>query len=248
MNFFPEIAAHRLANGLLVLAWEIHSLPIVSHQVHFAAGSRYERPGITGISHLFEHLMFKGTGRLKPEEFARIIQACGGTLNAFTTTDNTSYYENLPAEKLELAMDLEADRLAEFCRRVRESTDRAVFLNDWRICTGISIHGFDGLAIFPMRCLLEPDTVRRTCASWCSAISSRTACTCRMMSISATPTARAIASSAAVQGAAVPRTISDQAANERRGESSSGSSPSIGLCGLPAQVRVSNCSLRNHIR
>ena len=112
MNFFPEISAHRLANGLLVLAAEIHSLPIVSHQVHFAAGSRYEKPGITGISHLFEHLMFKGTRRVKPEEFARIIQAHGGTLNAFTTTDNTSYYENLPAEKLELAMDLEADRLA----------------------------------------------------------------------------------------------------------------------------------------
>jgi predicted Zn-dependent peptidase len=113
MSLFPEIAAHRLANGLLVLAWEIHSLPIVSHQVHFAAGSRYERPGITGISHLFEHLMFKGTRRVKPEEFARIIQAHGGTLNAFTTTDNTSYYENLPAGKLELAMDLEADRLAD---------------------------------------------------------------------------------------------------------------------------------------
>ena len=112
MNFFPEISAHRLANGLLVLAAEIHSLPILSHQVHFAAGSRYEKPGITGISHLFEHLMFKGTRRVKPEEFARIIQAHGGTLNAFTTTDNTSYYENLPAEKLELAMDLEADRLA----------------------------------------------------------------------------------------------------------------------------------------
>jgi len=112
MNFFPEISAHRLRNGLLVLAAEIHSLPILSHQVHFAAGSRYEKPGITGISHLFEHLMFKGTRRVKPEEFARIIQAHGGTLNAFTTTDNTSYYENLPAEKLELAMDLEADRLA----------------------------------------------------------------------------------------------------------------------------------------
>ncbi len=111
-NAFPEIGAQRLGNGLLVLAAEIHSLPILSHQVHFAAGSRYERPGITGISHLFEHLMFKGTGRVKPEEFARIIQAHGGTLNAFTTTDNTSYYENLPAEKLELAMDLEADRLA----------------------------------------------------------------------------------------------------------------------------------------
>ena len=112
MNFFPEISAHRLANGLLVLAAEIHSLPILSHQVHFAAGSRYEKPGITGISHLFEHLMFKGTRRVKPEEFARIIQAHGGTLNAFTTTDNTSYYENLPGGKLELAMDLEADRLA----------------------------------------------------------------------------------------------------------------------------------------
>ena len=112
MNFFPEISAQRLRNGLLVLAAEIHSLPILSHQVHFAAGSRYEKPGITGISHLFEHLMFKGTRRVKPEEFARIIQAHGGTLNAFTTTDNTSYYENLPAEKLELAMDLEADRLA----------------------------------------------------------------------------------------------------------------------------------------
>jgi len=112
MNPFPEIAVHRLGNGLLVLAAEIHSLPILSHQIHFAAGSRYERPGITGISHLFEHLMFKGTRRVKPEEFARIIQAHGGTLNAFTTTDNTSYYENLPADKLELAMDLEADRLA----------------------------------------------------------------------------------------------------------------------------------------
>jgi len=112
MNTFPEIRTHRLRNGLLVLSAEIHSLPILSHQVHFAAGSRYERPGITGISHLFEHLMFKGTSRVKPEEFARIIQAHGGALNAFTTTDNTSYYENLPAEKLELVMDLEADRLA----------------------------------------------------------------------------------------------------------------------------------------
>jgi zinc protease len=113
MSVFPEIRAHRLANGLLTLAAEIRALPILSHQIHFSAGSRWERPGITGISHLFEHLMFKGTGRLKPEEFARIIQAHGGTLNAFTTADNTSYYENLPADKLEMAMDLEADRLAD---------------------------------------------------------------------------------------------------------------------------------------
>jgi zinc protease len=107
----PEFIEHRLANGLCVLVGEVHSLPIVSYQVHFAAGSRYERPGITGITHLFEHMMFKGTQQVGPEEFSRIIQANGGTLNAFTTTDNTSYYENLPADRLELAVRLEADRL-----------------------------------------------------------------------------------------------------------------------------------------
>lgn len=112
MEGLPEFIEHRLANGLCVLVGEVHSLPIVSYQVHFAAGSRYERPGITGITHLFEHMMFKGTQQVGPEEFSRIIQANGGTLNAFTTTDNTSYYENLPADKLELAVRLEADRLA----------------------------------------------------------------------------------------------------------------------------------------
>lgn len=111
MEGLPEFIEHRLANGLCILVGEVHSLPIVSYQVHFAAGSRYERPGITGITHLFEHMMFKGTQQVGPEEFSRIIQANGGTLNAFTTTDNTSYYENLPADKLELAVRLEADRL-----------------------------------------------------------------------------------------------------------------------------------------
>jgi zinc protease len=107
----PEFKEMCLPNGLRVLVGEAHSLPIVSYQVHFAAGSRFEKPGITGITHLFEHMMFKGTKELGPEEFSRVIQANGGTLNAFTTTDNTSYYENLPAGKLELAVRLEADRL-----------------------------------------------------------------------------------------------------------------------------------------
>ena len=100
-----------MSNGLRILVAEVHSLPVISYQVHFAAGSRYEKPGITGITHLFEHMMFKGSKELGPEEFSRIIQANGGTLNAFTTTDNTSYYENLPADKLELAVRLEAERL-----------------------------------------------------------------------------------------------------------------------------------------
>ena len=101
----------KLANGLKIVTFEDHAHPIVTYQVHFATGSRNERPGITGISHLFEHMMFRGSKELGPEEFGRIIQANGGTLNAFTTIDNTSYFENLPADKLPLAIRLEAERL-----------------------------------------------------------------------------------------------------------------------------------------
>ena len=109
----PEITLKRftLANGLTLFVLPDHRLPIVSLQIHYKVGSRHELPGITGISHLFEHLMFRGTETLGPEEFSRILQAKGGEINAFTTRDNTSYFENLPAEHLELGLNLEADRL-----------------------------------------------------------------------------------------------------------------------------------------
>ncbi len=106
-----EIKEYRFDNGLKLLVLPNSSLPIVSFQVHYAVGSRNERQGITGISHLFEHMMFRGSKELGPEEFARIIQAKGGEVNAFTTQDNTSYFENIPAEHLELVVRLEADRL-----------------------------------------------------------------------------------------------------------------------------------------
>jgi zinc protease len=100
-----------LDNGLTLLVLPDESLPIVSLQIHYKVGSRHELPGITGISHLFEHLMFRGTATMGPEEFSRILQAKGGEINAFTTKDHTSYFENLPAEHLELGLKLEADRL-----------------------------------------------------------------------------------------------------------------------------------------
>lgn len=106
-----EVKEYQFNNGLKLLVLPNASLPIVSFQVHYAVGSRNERQGITGISHLFEHMMFRGSKELGPEEFARIIQAKGGEVNAFTTQDNTSYFENLPAEHLELVVRLEADRL-----------------------------------------------------------------------------------------------------------------------------------------
>jgi zinc protease len=109
----PEITLERftLANGLTLFVLPDHRLPTVSLQIHYKVGSRHELPGITGISHLFEHLMFRGTETLGPEEFSRILQARGGEINAFTTKDHTSYFENLPAEHLELGLKLEADRL-----------------------------------------------------------------------------------------------------------------------------------------
>jgi len=106
-----KIVSFRLDNGLTLLVLPDHHVPVVSLQLHYRVGSRHELPGITGISHLFEHLMFRGTEELGPEEFSRILQAKGGEINAFTTKDHTSYFENLPAEHLELAVRLEADRL-----------------------------------------------------------------------------------------------------------------------------------------
>jgi zinc protease len=109
----PEIQMEQfsLDNGLTLIVLPDARLPMVSLQMHYKVGSRHELPGITGISHLFEHLMFRGTDQLGPEEFSRILQAKGGEINAFTTRDHTSYFENLPAEHLELGLSLEADRL-----------------------------------------------------------------------------------------------------------------------------------------
>lgn len=109
----PEIPIHHyeFPNGLKLLVLPEHRLPIVSFQVHYAVGSRHEHQGITGISHLFEHMMFRGSKELGPEEFARVIQAKGGEVNAFTSLDNTSYFENVPAAHLELPVRLEAERL-----------------------------------------------------------------------------------------------------------------------------------------
>ncbi len=107
---FP-VEKHVLDNGLTVLISEDHSAPVVSYQVWFNVGSKNERPGITGISHLCEHMMFKGSKNIAPEEHARIIQANGGIDNAGTSFDYTMYWEKLSNDKLELVISLEAERL-----------------------------------------------------------------------------------------------------------------------------------------
>ncbi len=107
-----DLKEHRLKNGLRLIVNEDYSSPIISFQVWYNVGSINERPGITGISHLFEHMMFKGSKNVGPEEHSRIIQQNGGTDNAFTSKDMTAYFENLPSSQLELAVKLEADRMA----------------------------------------------------------------------------------------------------------------------------------------
>ena len=108
---FP-VEEHSLDNGLQIRLLRDSSLPVCTAYSFFRVGSRNERPGITGISHLFEHMMFNGSKKYGPKEFDRRLEAAGGTSNAYTSSDLTAYYEDFASEALPLVLDLEADRMA----------------------------------------------------------------------------------------------------------------------------------------
>jgi zinc protease len=101
----------RLKNGLTFLLKEVHTAPVISWWVWYRVGSRHERPGHTGISHWVEHMMFKGTRRFPGESADRAIARDGGFRNAMTWIDWTAYFETMPADKIDFAMRLEADRM-----------------------------------------------------------------------------------------------------------------------------------------
>ena len=100
-----------LSNGLLVLLKEIHNAPIISAWMWYRVGSRDERAGITGISHWTEHMQFKGTPRFPADVLDKAVAREGGYRNAMTFVDWTTYFETMPADKIDLALDLEADRM-----------------------------------------------------------------------------------------------------------------------------------------
>jgi len=100
-----------LANGLNVLVHEDHSVPMVSVNVWYHVGSKNERPGRTGFAHLFEHIMFEGSGHVAEGDFDNFLEAAGGVNNGSTTQDRTNYWENIPSNALALALWLEADRM-----------------------------------------------------------------------------------------------------------------------------------------
>lgn len=118
-------------NGLQVILREVHSAPVISFWIGYRIGSRNERTGQTGISHWVEHMMFKGTEKFPAGVLDREIDRAGGQWNAFTSTDYTMYYATLPAERIELALEAEADRMvnANFTLEETES-ERTVIISE----------------------------------------------------------------------------------------------------------------------
>ena len=109
--FAAEISDFMLDNGMQVVVIEDHRAPVVVHMVWYKAGAADEPPGKSGIAHYLEHLLFKGTDTLEPGEFSAVVAKNGGSDNAFTSQDYTGYFQRVAADRLELMMTMEADRM-----------------------------------------------------------------------------------------------------------------------------------------
>jgi zinc protease len=138
-----QVKSITLANGMKVIVWTDRDIPNVALYNWVRAGSRNEVSGITGLAHFFEHMMFNGTSRRAPGEFDRIMEAQGGSNNAFTSDDVTVYQDWIPRSALDLVFDLEADRLTNlsFDPKVIES-ERGVVYSERRLRTEDSNDGF----------------------------------------------------------------------------------------------------------
>ena len=125
-----------LSNGLKVILLENHKVPEVTFQVWYRVGSRNETWGKTGLSHMLEHMMFKGTKKVKGEEFTRAVEEIGGNDNAFTSNDFTAYFENVSSDRVQVPIDLEADRMENLQLKEEDfRTERMVVLEERRMRT-----------------------------------------------------------------------------------------------------------------
>lgn len=126
-----NISEFQLENGLKILLKEIHTAPIISHWVWYRVGSRYEKPGKTGISHWVEHMQFKGTPSFPAGLLDKAISRDGGVWNAFTHLDWTTFFETMPADKIDLSITLEADRMVNSLFDEEEvSSERTVIISE----------------------------------------------------------------------------------------------------------------------
>ncbi|MCA9973280.1 MAG: insulinase family protein [Anaerolineales bacterium] len=120
-----------LQNGLTVIAKEMHHAPVASFMIWYRVGSRHEVPGITGASHWVEHMMFKGTPTFPGPLLDRMISREGGHWNAFTWLDFTAYYETMPSNRIDLALQLEADRMVNAAMSPEDvESERTVILSE----------------------------------------------------------------------------------------------------------------------
>jgi zinc protease len=123
-----------LENGLVVLVKEDHRAPVVTSQVWYKIGASDEPDGLTGISHMLEHMMFKGTQNLKPGEFSKIVARLGGSENAFTSQDYTAYFQNIEKSHLGKMLSLEAERMGALKLDAAElAKERQVVLEERRM-------------------------------------------------------------------------------------------------------------------
>ena len=125
------VTTFSLDNGLEVVVIEDHRAPVVVQMIWYRAGAADEAPGTSGVAHFLEHLMFKGTDKIPPNAFSALIEAQGGDDNAFTSWDYTSYFQRIAADRLELVMEMEADRMRNL--RMTEddvTTERQVILEE----------------------------------------------------------------------------------------------------------------------
>ena len=106
-----QVQTYQLNNGLKILVKEDHRAPVIVSMLWYHVGSADELPGTTGVAHVLEHLMFKGTKAIPKGVFSKTIASLGGQENAFTNTDYTTYFEKLDAAHLETALKLESDRM-----------------------------------------------------------------------------------------------------------------------------------------
>jgi len=138
-----QVHSTTLANGMKVIVWTDRDIPNVALYNWVRVGSRNEVPGITGLAHFFEHMMFNGTSKRQPGEFDRQMEARGGANNAFTSDDVTVYQDWVPRSALDLVFELESDRLANlsFDPQVIES-ERGVVYSERRLRTEDSNEGF----------------------------------------------------------------------------------------------------------
>ncbi len=140
--FVDSVVATTLANGLRVRLLPSHAVPMCSLYLVYRVGSRNERPGITGISHLFEHMMFNGSAGYGPGSFDRLLESNGGASNAYTSTDITMYHEDFMSDALNIILDLEADRMRALVLTEKKlAAEQAVVLEERRLRVDNEIDG-----------------------------------------------------------------------------------------------------------